>query len=109
MENTFEYKGYVGQFHYEPGDEAFHGVVVGLRDVVHFQGACVAELQESFRGSVDDYLQWCAEEGVEPEKPYTGRFVVRIPPDLHRSITMKARLAGVSLNQWVSETFAKAP
>jgi predicted HicB family RNase H-like nuclease len=64
MENTLEYKGYVGQFHYEQGDEAFHGTVLGLRDVIHFQGACVSELRESFQGSVDEYVQWCDEESM---------------------------------------------
>jgi len=108
MENTFEYKGYFGQFRYEPGDEAFHGVVVGLRDVIHFQGTCVAELRESFQDSVDDYLKWCEEEGSEPEKPFTGRFIVRISPDLHRRISLKAKLGGVSLNQWVAETLLRA-
>jgi predicted HicB family RNase H-like nuclease len=108
MENTFEYRGYVGQFRYEPGDEAFHGTVVGLRDVVHFQGTCVAELRESFQASVDDYLQWCEEEGTEPEKPYTGRFIVRIPPDLHHKISVRAKVAGQSLNQWVADTLSKA-
>lgn len=108
MENTFEYKGYTGQFRYEQGDEAFHGTVIGLRDVVHFTGTCVAELRESFQGSVDDYLQWCEEEGVEPEKPYTGRFIVRMSPELHRKISAKAKAAGLSLNQWVAEELAKA-
>ncbi len=103
MENTIEYKGYVGQFSYEPGDEAFHGIVLGLRDVIHFQGTCVAELKQSLADSVDDYLAWCAEEGVAPEKPYTGKFVVRIAPDLHRRISMRAKAAGVSLNQWVAD------
>jgi predicted HicB family RNase H-like nuclease len=107
MENTIEYKGYIGQFNYEPGDEAFHGIVLGLRDVIHFQGTCVAELKQSLAESVDDYLAWCQEEGVAPEKPYTGRFVVRIAPDLHRSISVRARLAGVSLNQWVAEALAR--
>ena len=107
MENTIEYKGYVGQFRYEEGDEAFHGIVLGLRDVIHFQGTCVAELKQSLAGSVDDYLAWCEEEGGTPEKPYTGRFVVRIAPDLHRTISVRAKAAGVSLNQWVAEALAR--
>ncbi len=107
MENTIEYKGYVGQFNYEPGDEAFHGIVLGLRDVIHFQGTCVAELKQALAASVDDYLAWCAEEGVAPEKPYTGKFVVRIAPDLHRMISVRARVNGVSLNQWVAEALSQ--
>jgi predicted HicB family RNase H-like nuclease len=108
MENTFEYEGYIGQFRYEAGDEAFHGTVVGLRDVIHFQGTCVSELRQAFQESVDDYLQWCRDEGTEPEKPYTGRFIVRLPPELHRKISVRAKVAGQSLNQWVTETLSKA-
>jgi predicted HicB family RNase H-like nuclease len=108
MENTIEYKGYMGQIRYEPGDEAFHGAVIGLRDVIHFQGTCVAELRQSFQDSVDDYLQWCEEEGVSPEKPHTGRFIVRVSPDLHRRISVRAKLEGVSLNQWICETLSRA-
>ena len=77
------------------------------RDVIHFQGTCVAELKESLQGSVDDYVAWCQEEGVTAEKPYTGRFVVRIAPDLHRKISVRAKATGVSLNQWVADALAK--
>ncbi len=107
MRNTLEYKGYLGQFHYESGDENFHGIVLGLKDVIHFQGTCIAELKQSLQDSVEDYLRWCAEEGVEPEKPYTGRFVVRLSPDLHRQISLRARAAGVSLNQWVTDALIR--
>jgi predicted HicB family RNase H-like nuclease len=107
MENTIEYKGYIGQFHYEEGDEAFHGIVLGLRDVIHFQGTCVSELKGSLQESVADYLAWCVAEGVAPEKPYTGRFIVRVDPDLHRTISVRARSAGQSLNQWVAEALAR--
>ena len=107
MENTIEYKGYIGQFSYEPGDEAFHGIVLGLRDVIHFQGTCVDELKQSLAESVDDYLAWCQAEGVAPEKPYTGRFIVRIAPELHRTLSVQAQAAGVSLNQWVADALAR--
>ncbi len=75
--------------------------------IYSFQGSCVAELKQSLQDSVEDYLRWCAEEGVEPEKPYTGKFVVRLSPDLHRRISLKARAAGVSLNQWVSDALTR--
>jgi predicted HicB family RNase H-like nuclease len=66
VENAIEYKGFVGQFRYEPEDEALHGVVLGMRDVIHFQGTSVAELKQSLESSVDEYLRWCTEEGVAP-------------------------------------------
>lgn len=114
MNNTFEYKGYIGKFDYEEGDDAFHGIVLNTRDVIHFQGVSIDELRRSFQDSVDDYLAWCAEEGKEPDKPFTGKFVVRVSPELHRKVSLQAQSAGVSLNQWVTEAleivlFHKAP
>lgn len=107
MANMIEYRGYTGQFHYEEGDDNFHGTVLGLRDIIHFQGSCIAELRQSLQESIDDYLHWCEEEGIAPEKPYTGKFVVRLAPDLHRRISLQAKAAGVSLNQWVSDALLR--
>ncbi|MEX0815651.1 MAG: type II toxin-antitoxin system HicB family antitoxin [Dongiaceae bacterium] len=86
----------------------FHGEVVNTRDVITFQGRSVDELRRAFRESVDDYLEWCAERGKEPDKPFSGKFVVRLDPEIHRSITLAARKAGKSLNAWVAERLAAA-
>jgi len=108
MNNMIEYKGYVGKFSYEEGDEAIHGTVLNLRDVIHFQGRSLDELRQSLQDSVEDYLAWYAEEGTPPEKPYTGKFVVRVPPNLHRQISVKAKARGISLNQFVSSALERA-
>jgi predicted HicB family RNase H-like nuclease len=108
MDNTLKYKGYVGRFSYEEGDEAFHGTVLNLRDVIHFQGRSIDELRQSLRDSVEDYLAWCAAEGRTPEKPFTGKFILRLPPELHRKVTTRAQLEGLSLNQWITEVLEKA-
>jgi predicted HicB family RNase H-like nuclease len=98
-----EYKGYIGrvEFHDEAG--IFHGEVVNTRDVITFQGTTVAQLRAAFHESVDDYLAFCRERGEQPEKPYSGRFVTRVSPDLHRKISLAASAAGKSLNAWVAE------
>ncbi len=108
MSNIFEYKGYLGQFGYEEGDEALHGTVLNIQDVIHFQGRSIDELRQSFQDSVDDYLDWCVEEGKSPEKPYSGKFIVRIDPGLHRKASIQAQRIGKSLNQWVHEALEKA-
>ena len=77
-----QYKGYTGKVEFDDEAEIFHGEVIGLRDVITFQGRTVDEVKGAFRESVDDYLAFCAKRGEEPEKPFTGKFVVRIPPDL---------------------------
>lgn len=96
------YKGYTG--HVEFDDEAglFHGEVIDLRDAVTFQGTSVEELEAPFRGSVDD-LEFCEERGEEPDKPFSGRLMLRLSPRLHREVYTRARREGKSLNQWISE------
>jgi predicted HicB family RNase H-like nuclease len=72
--------------------------VLGLRDVITFEGHSPEELEESFRQSVDLYLEMCAHDGIEPQKPFSGRFNLRIDPELHRQVAKRASLAGESLN-----------
>jgi predicted HicB family RNase H-like nuclease len=103
-----EYRGYLGHVEYDDKAGIFHGEVVNLRDVITFQGESVDELRRAFRESVDDYLAFCAARGEEPEKPYSGTFTVRIPPDLHRDIALRARMAGKSLNGWVTDLLGQA-
>jgi predicted HicB family RNase H-like nuclease len=102
-----EYKGYVGRVEFDDEAEIFHGEVVTTRDVITFQGATVKELRKAFQESVDDYLAFCQERGEEPEKPYSGHFVTRVSPDLHRAISIAASFAGKSLNAWVAEQLEK--
>lgn len=105
--NTLEYKGYIGVIEYDDDAGIFHGEVVNLRDVITFQGECVAELREALRDSVEDYLEFCAERGEEPERPFSGNLPLRINPELHRKIYVKAKSEGVSLNRWISEALEK--
>jgi predicted HicB family RNase H-like nuclease len=103
-----EYKGYLARVEFDDQAGVFHGEVINLRDVITFQGSSVTELHQAFRDSVEDYLEFCAERNEEPEKPFSGKFVVRIDPELHRRITLQAQLANKSLNGWISETLETA-
>jgi predicted HicB family RNase H-like nuclease len=96
-----EYKGYTASVKFDEREEIFHGEVLGIRDVVTFQGKSVGELKESFQGSVDDFLDFCAQRGEGPIKPFSGKFVLRLSPDLHRELFIAAKQAGKSLNAWV--------
>lgn len=106
--NMLTDKGYTGVFEFEPDDDAFHGEIVGIRDVVHFSGRSVDELKTSFQEAVDDYLETCAEIGKDPDKPYSGKFVVRVSPEAHRLAETAARASGKSLNAFVVEALEKA-
>ena len=103
-----EYKGYTGKVEFDDKAEIFHGEIINTRDVITFQGKSVAELTRAFRESVDDYLKFCHERGEAPEKPFSGQFVTRIPPELHRQVNVAAVVSGKSLNAWVTEQLQNA-
>ncbi len=95
-----EHKGYVGTV--EADDGAFVGRVAGLRDVITFEGATFAEVEQAFRDSIDDYLAFCAERGEQPDRPYSGKIPLRVSPEAHRRAAVRAQAEGVSLNQWIA-------
>lgn len=101
-----EYKGYTGLI--EPDDGVFSGRVIGLRDVVTFEGTTYSEVEQAFRASVDDYLAFCAERGEQPDRPYSGKIPLRVEPDIHRRAATRARAAGISLNQWIAKQIEAA-
>ena len=101
------YKGYHGTVSFDEEAEIFHGEVTDLRDVVTFQGRSVDELKIAFRDSVDDYLEFCAERGEKPDKPYSGKFLLRIDPQLHRKLAALSWEEGASLNKWVESKLSK--
>jgi predicted HicB family RNase H-like nuclease len=101
-----QYKGYTGRVEFDDDADLFHGEVIGLRDVITFQGRTVDELKGAFHDSVDDYLAFCARRGEEPEKPLTGKLMLRLPPDLHRKVYVAAKEEGTSLNAWITRTLA---
>ncbi len=103
-----EYKGYYAQVVFDEDAEVFHGEVINLRDVITFEGETVGELRQAFQDSVDDYLEFCAERGENPEKPYSGKLMVRVDPELHKRVAIEARKRGVSINLLVGEVLSKA-
>jgi predicted HicB family RNase H-like nuclease len=103
-----EYKGYIGKVEFDDESRIFHGEVINTRDVITFQGESVTGLMKAFRESVDDYLAFCHERGEDPDKPFSGQFVTRLPPELHRQVSLAARLSGKSLNAWVTDQLEAA-
>jgi predicted HicB family RNase H-like nuclease len=106
--NLIQYMGYIGKIEYDDEAGLFHGEVITTRDVITFQGTCVEELRQAFKESIEDYLEFCAERGEEPEKPFSGKLLLRINPELHRRITIEAKKEDLSINQWVAKTIEKA-
>jgi predicted HicB family RNase H-like nuclease len=100
MQNVLEYKGYYGSVEFDSRDEQLHGRLIGVSDVISYEGQSVEELKNDFQAAVDDYLDTCREMGRKPEKPFSGRLMVRMPRELHAAVSMKAKEHGESLNAW---------
>ena len=102
------YKGFSGHAEYDETVSVFHGEVLDTRDVITFEGTTVEELETAFRESVDDYLEFCRERGEDPDKQFSGRLMVRLPPDLHRQLFLEAKRRRKSLNQVIAERLSRA-
>jgi len=101
------YKEYLGQITYDDKAKLFHGEVIGLKDVITFQGTSVKNLEKAFKDSIDDYLAWCKERGEQPQKMFSGNLRVRISPKLHSKLAQTASLKGLSLNSFIIEKLNK--
>lgn len=101
-----KYKGYEACVRYSDEDETLVGEVINTRDMLVFDGNTIAELEKSYHAVVDEYLQDCEKEGREPEKPFSGQFVLRINPELHRELFLRAKHSGLSLNAYVQQKLA---
>jgi len=97
------YKGYIGNVTYDNGAKIFHGEVIGLKDVITFQGSTVQELEQAFHDSIEDYLIWCKERGERPEKMFSGKLNLRMPSELHARLVMEATQKNMSLNDYINE------
>ena len=100
---TMEYDGYIGVIEVDEDANLLHGQVVNTRDVITFQGRNVKELRAALKESIDDYLEFCRKRGEEPEKPFSGKFMVRVDPSLHRELTLVAATEGKSVQSVVRE------
>lgn len=102
-----KYKGYFGEITYDDKAQLFHGEVIGLKDVITFQGKSVNELKKAFHDSINDYLAWCAERGERPEKTYSGNLHIRMNPSLHAHLAIEAVKQNISLNDLINQKLYK--
>ncbi len=101
------YKGYVGSIEFDDEDMVFHGRVLGLRDVVTFEADDAQGLVKAFHESVDDYLAFCSEREIDPQKPHSGKLSLRTTPEVHALLGKAAVMDGKSINQWISDALAE--
>ncbi|MBE2234691.1 MAG: type II toxin-antitoxin system HicB family antitoxin [Anaerolinea sp.] len=106
--NTMTYKGYAARIEYSDEDQCLIGHIAGINDVIGFHGESVAELRTAFEEAVEDYLTTCAKLNRAPQKPYSGRLMLRVSPEVHAAIATAAQVSGKSINQWATEAFTRA-
>ena len=106
--NTMSHKGYTVRVEYDERDDILVGRLLGIRSIISFHAGTVAELRQEFVKAVEDYLSDCKEEGVKPEKPASGKLLLRVPPEVHGRALVAAQASGKSLNQWATEVLQSA-
>jgi predicted HicB family RNase H-like nuclease len=106
--NTMSHKGYTARVEYDERDNIFVGRILGIRSIISFHGETVAQLRSEFELAVKEYLAECKREGVHPEKPASGKLLLRVPPEVHGRALVAAQAAGKSLNQWATEVLQHA-
>ena len=106
--NTMSHKGYSARIEFDERDNIFVGRILGVRRTISFHGETVAGLRAAFESAVDDYLRECKEEGTKPERPVSGKLLLRVPPEVHGRALIAAQAAGKSLNQWATELLQEA-
>jgi predicted HicB family RNase H-like nuclease len=102
------YDGYSARVEYDDEDGIFFGKIAGIADGVFFHADNVADLRNAFHQAVDDYIETCVKIGKPPQKPYSGKMMFRVSPEVHARAALAAQLAGKSLNQWAEEVLSKA-
>ena len=106
--NMMKYKGYVARIEFDDEDRIFVGHLAGIKDIVGFHGSSVDELEAAFHESVDNYISISLETGRPAQKPYSGKLMLRVPPDTHAAIAAASSVRGKSINQWATEILAEA-
>lgn len=106
--NALMYKGHVARVEFDAEDEIFVGHLAGINDIVGFHADTVADLKTAFHEAVDDYIDLCTKTGKPPEKPFSGKVMFRVAPEVHAQAALAAELSGKSLNQWAEEALREA-
>ncbi len=103
-----KYKGYTASAEIDETEGILFGKVLDIKDVITFQANTVAELEQEFHNSVDDYLEWCAEINEKPDKSFSGKLPFRTSVERHRQIYLAAKKANKSINAWMDDILSEA-
>ena len=106
--NLMSVDGYHARIEYNADMDLFRGEILGLSGGADFYGANPDELRREFKKSLDVFLEVCREQGLEPRRQFSGRFNLRISPELHEQLAMSAEAQGKSLNTLAQEALQKS-
>lgn len=106
--NTMTYKGYQASMTFDPDDKIIVGRVLDIDDIIGFHAEAVADFEQAFHESVDSYIEACVKLGEEPDKPASGKLMLRIDPAIHTAAIKAAKRQGRSLNKWAAQVLAEA-
>ena len=106
--NEMSYQNYTARVEYDSVDKIFVGHVIGIRDIVSFHGSTVEELETAFHEAVEHYLDVCEKIGQPPQKSYSGKLTLRVPPEVHMAVATEAELNNKSINQWATDILKQA-
>lgn len=106
--NTMTYQGYTAKIQFDDRDNILVGRLLGISDNIAFHAETVADLRAAFEEAVEDYLETCQKIGKSPDKPASGKMLLRVTPELHAQALLKAQTVGKSLNQWATDVLKQA-
>ena len=106
--NAMHYKGYTASMVFDAEDKIIVGRVLDIDDIIAFHGESVSAFEVNFHAVVDDYIVACAKLGSKPEKPASGKLMLRIAPEIHAAAIKAAARSGVSLNKWAEKVLETA-
>jgi predicted HicB family RNase H-like nuclease len=104
--NLMSLEGYQAKIEYDEDIDLFRGEILGLSGGADFYGKTPEELRTEFKKSLQVYLEVCAEKGIEPRRNFSGKFNLRIPPELHARLAIRAQAEGKSINMLAQEALA---
>jgi predicted HicB family RNase H-like nuclease len=108
MIDSLKYQDYTATIHYSADDEVFFGKVIGINDLITFEGISVAELKDAFKEAMEDYIETCKSIGKSPDKTYKGVFNVRVSAGLHKKAAIFALQHRITLNDFVKTALVYA-
>ena len=103
MNKPLTYKNYYANIEFDADDRIFVGHLTGITDIVSFHGESVSELVDAFESAFDGYIEMSEKLGVKPQKPYSGKLILRISPEAHAKVAKVAEASGMSINTWLAE------